>query len=376
VQTTYTTTGTNRVAMISTWRCNGHRDDGCAKAPASATVGESPVAIAIDRRAHTVYVANYGAGATGTVSVFDARGCNATRTAGCRSLSTLEVPGGNPDDLVVDPATGTLYVATITSGGSDLISVFNAASCDAADRQGCGQTPSSLPVGDSAGGSSALSLAIDEATNTVYATDLLTGGDNAFTGSSVYVIDGATCDARDTAGCNQTPATVTIPASVSNGSTPVGIAVNQATDTIYTADLDGGDAGLGTVGVIDGATCNGQDTTGCGQTPGTVTAGFGTEGVAVDPTTGQVLVNNIEDSSVSVLDGADCNAQDKTGCDQPLRKLAVGDYPGADLTEVPQGSNSSEPIAIDAADGTAYVQNINSVSVIPVGEHRRDSSGR
>jgi hypothetical protein len=110
---------------------------------------------------------------------------------------------------------------------------------------------------------------------------------------------GATCNGQDTTGCGQAPATVTIPATDPAGSTPVGIAVDQATDTIYTADLDAGDAATGTVAVINGASCNGQNTSGCPQTPATIAVGFGAEGVSIDPTTHTVYVNNIEDSSVS-----------------------------------------------------------------------------
>ena len=369
--TTYATTGANGLAMIDTHRCNATSPDGCATTPRTVTVGDMPTAIAIDRATHTVYVANYGTGSTGTVSVLDARRCNGTRSTGCATLATLQVLGGNPDDVAVNPRTGTLYVATITTGGANRISVFNAATCNATNPTGCTQIPATLGVGDSGDGLSALSLAVDYATNTVYATNLVTefGDPNFFAGSSVYVIDGATCDAADTSGCSQTPATVTVPASESNGSTPVGIAVDQTTNTIYTADLDGGDAGTGTVGVINGATCNGQDTTGCDQTPTTVPTAFGTEGIAIDPETHDVYANNIEDSSVSIINGATCNGDDASGCGQTPTKVAVGEYPGAALEQTNQSSNSSEPIATAPGANTAYVQNIVGVSVIPL-SHR------
>ena len=37
--------------------------------------GDTPVAIAVSGRTHTIYVADYGSGATGTISVLDARAC-------------------------------------------------------------------------------------------------------------------------------------------------------------------------------------------------------------------------------------------------------------------------------------------------------------
>jgi DNA-binding beta-propeller fold protein YncE len=141
-------------------------------------------------------------------------------------------------------------------------------------------------LGDSGGAfnSSLLNLAVNQATNTIYATNIaFTGG--SFAGDSVYVIDGATCDAANTSRCSHPPATI-MPGNPSQpgGLTPWGIAVDQATDTIYVALEAQGDY-AGSVAVIDGATCNGSDTTGCDQTPPTVAAGFGVDDMAIDPTT-------------------------------------------------------------------------------------------
>jgi hypothetical protein len=44
----------------------------------------------------------------------DARTCSATNSAGCACVFSLKVPGGNPDDIGVAAATGTVYAATIT----------------------------------------------------------------------------------------------------------------------------------------------------------------------------------------------------------------------------------------------------------------------
>ena len=63
--------------------------------------------------------------------------------------------------------------------------------------------------------------------------------------------------------------------------------------------------------------------------------------MAIDPTTDAVYVANIQDASVSVIDGATCNGSDFAGCSQAPPKLAVGDYPSA--------------LAVDPAAGTAYV---------------------
>src|SRR5262249_13369825 len=193
VHTTYITSGSSTVSMIDTSTCNAYHPSGCAATPPTVTVGAHPSAIAVDGRAHTVYVANAGTGSTGSVSVINAETCNATHPASCGTTATLHVPRGHPDGITVDTATSTIYVATITSSGPTLIAVFNAATCNAASTAGCGQAPVVLKVGDSGGGpsNSALSLAVDQATNTVYATNVIT--DTApFGGDSVYVINGAT----------------------------------------------------------------------------------------------------------------------------------------------------------------------------------------
>ena len=81
-------------------------------------------------------------------------------------------------------------------------------------------------------------------------------------GDTVSVIAGKTCNATVTSGCGNIPPTVTV------GSGPDGLAVDQATDTVYVANVNDN-----TVSVIDGATCNATVTTGCGQTPATVAVG-------------------------------------------------------------------------------------------------------
>jgi DNA-binding beta-propeller fold protein YncE len=354
VHTTYVATGSNAVSMINTRTCNADQPSGCANTPSTVNVGDKPQAIAIDRRTHTLYVADAGSGASGTVSVLNAQTCNATRSAGCADIATLHVPGGNPDDIAVNAATDTVYLATITGTGPDLVSVFNGATCNATSTSGCGQTPATIAAGASGDrpGNSSLNLAVNQATNTIYASNVFNiGGPPPFLGNSVYVINGAACDAANTTGCGQTPATVTLASNPAVGSNPLGIAVDQATDTIYTANIADGEH-PGTVSVINGATCNGQDTSGCGQTPATAPAGFGANGIAIDHRSHKVYVTNIEDTSVSVLDDAACNGQHTSGCSRTPPKIAVGDYPGS--------------LAIDPQAGTAYVSTLDGISVIPL----------
>jgi DNA-binding beta-propeller fold protein YncE len=360
VHTAYLTSGEHSVAMIDTRTCHSGLTAGCATTPPQVTVGTNPSGVALERRTHTLYVANLGApGSTGTVSVIDAQSCNATRSTSCARLPTLRVPGGNPDDVAVNEATDTVYVATITTdGGPNLISVFNGATCNATNQSGCAQTPATVAIAADNGGQSSEELAVNPLNNTIYATNLETFQGPPYIGETVYPINGADCDAVVTSGCGQPPATVTVNPPASNPdnvpgqeANPTGVAVDPATNTIYTANLANGE-GPGTVSIINGAACNGQNTTGCGQTPATAPAGFGALGVAVAPATDKVYVASISDASVSVINGATCNGHNTTGCSRAPRKVAVGEYPGT--------------IALDPTTATGYVADFEGTSVIPL----------
>jgi hypothetical protein len=170
-----------------------------------------------------------------------------------------------------------------------------------------------------------------------------------FVGKTVYVIDGATCDAADTTGCGAAPATVTLPSTVPAEANPVGIAVVEATNTVYTANLFDGEY-AGAVSVIDGATCNGQDTSGCDQTPATAPAGFGTSDIAADPATHDAYAANIQDTSVTTIDGDRCRGTRTTGCDRTITRPIVGDYPRA--------------IGLAPAVRTAYIADWQGVSIL------------
>jgi hypothetical protein len=111
VATTYVANGADTVSMIDTTTCNAYRRVGCNATPPTVTVGTNPAAVAVDPRTHTAYVASFGAGPAGMVAVLDDRTCNSTDQGGCSDVATLNVPGGNPDDIAVNPRTDTIYVA-------------------------------------------------------------------------------------------------------------------------------------------------------------------------------------------------------------------------------------------------------------------------
>jgi YVTN family beta-propeller protein len=160
--------------------------------------------------------------------------------------------------------------------------------------------------------------------------------------NTVSVINGATCNAQRASGCSHIPATATV------GSNPVDVEVDQATDTVYVANWGNG-AGT-TVSVINGRTCNGQVISGCDQVPAHVTVGIGPAGLFVDQATDTVYAATVAPSgaeAVSVIDGATCNATMTSGCGKKPLSVTLG-----------RGSvNYNVAFAIDQANGTIYVAN-------------------
>ena len=126
----------------------------------SAPVGNGPSELAVDAATHTIYVANgyndNGPNAGGnTVSVIDARHCQAMDVSRCQGPWPTITVGNLPSTIAVDTATDTVYV---TDTGANTVSVFNGATCNALVTSGCGQRPATVrvgpgPLGQPAGGS-------------------------------------------------------------------------------------------------------------------------------------------------------------------------------------------------------------------------------
>ena len=90
--------------------------------------------------------------------------------------------------------------------------------------------------------------------------------------------------------------------------------------------------------MINGAICNAQDTSGCSQPPASTPAGFGATDLVIDQTTNEVYVTNDQDTSVSVTNGNTCNGSGTTGCIQTPTKIAVGNYPVSIAVDASVGS--------------------------------------
>ena len=182
----------------------------------------------------------------------------------------------------------------------------------------------------------------------VYATDSFTNTSFA-AGDTVSVIDGVTCNATVRTGCSQPPAEVTV------GPTPISVAVDEQTNTVYVTNYD---FELGnTVSMINGAACDSASTSGCAQVPPTVTVGYGPEGVDVDQASNAVFVGDSTEDTVAKFNGIHCNGIDTSGCPQTASQVTVGGIPLF--------------LAVDQATGAVLVPNVadNDVSVLARPNH-------
>jgi DNA-binding beta-propeller fold protein YncE len=260
---------------------------------------------AIDDATHTLY-----ASGASSISVIDTATCNAVTTTGCGAKAPAIPIGAYPGIPALNPTTQTLYVAFGKTGNT--VAAINAGTCNAQTTSGCGTTPGVVNVGVGTN-----PIAVSTATNTIYAPS---AGANFSGGDTVAVINGATCEATDLAGCGHPAATVKV------GAGPDGVAVNDLTHTIYIANNADGNA-PGTVSLINGATCNGANTAGCSAPIATVAVGRSPSLAAIDTTTDQVYVTTKSSAAVSIIDGSTCNAANTTGCTRPATAQAVGSQP-------------------------------------------------
>jgi DNA-binding beta-propeller fold protein YncE len=282
--TVYVVNAFGTLAILDGRRCNATDTTACRRKPATIRLGIRPQFLAVDSRTHTIYVANVG---SNTISVVDGRRCNAETTAGCRAPA-VDIPlGPEPFTLALNEATDSLYVTML---GAPTVAILDLRDCRATELRGCLRPPVELDVGEAPGG-----IAVNRRTNTIYVTGQVS--------SDVSVIDGARCNARVTRGCRARPVRFRA------GLGARGIAVNEATDTVYVANT-----GANTVSVVDGSTCNGRVHRGCGRGVGVAPVGLSPRRVAVDEATNTVYVTNAGSNTVTVLDGRTCNGTVHRGC--------------------------------------------------------------
>ena len=265
---------------------------------------------AIDQATHTLYASDT---LSNTVSVINTATCNAEDTSGCAQPSPTITVGPGPGPPAFNPVTRTLYVPYGINASR--VGVVNTATCNATHTSGCGQAPAVVKVGQCT-----FTLAVSAATNTVYAPSAGSVASGCTGGDTVSVINGVACNGTDHSGCGHLAATAKI------GRQPDGAAVDDRTHTVYVINNANGDL-PGTVSVINGATCNGTDTAGCGAHFPVMPAGRSPLFVTVDTSTGFVYVTDFASAAVSVLNGSRCNAETAAGCDAAAREQPVGSGP-------------------------------------------------
>ena len=226
-----------------------------------------------------------------------------------------------------NPATHTLYVPFLRNNQgiptfNDQIAVIDASTCNAYTSSGCGQKPANIPAGQFATG-----VGLNRKTDTLYvAVD-----GSSLEGHTVWVINGATCNATDQSGCGQVAAKAKV------GFGPVGVAVDEATNSVYVSNAANGDR-PGTVSVINATTCNATNTTSCAGSAPTIPVGGAPVGIAIDSRANRIYVADSSSAAVSVIDGRHCNAIVRTACSKPAPEQAVGSLPGAVLVNQNTGT--------------------------------------
>jgi DNA-binding beta-propeller fold protein YncE len=300
--------GLGRAGHSLTERLSNVAHAGPGRRGGFVVLGGSPGAPVADTKTGTVYVPIQCTTSSCTtpehvVDIVNAAKCNAKVLSGCRVVARATA-GTSPTAAAVDPRTGTVYV---TNGGSSTVSVLNGARCNARVTRSC------RPVATVKVGKLPVAAVVNPATRTLYVANLA--------GDSVSVINVAACNARTTRGCQRPARTVRVKPG------PDWVDVDTATDTVYTANS--GTSGTGdTVAVINGASCNGHTGRGCSRIPAAVTVGTGAAALAIDQASNTIyvanFVNEFNGGSVSVINGARCDARITAGCGRTPPAVPTG----------------------------------------------------
>ena len=318
-----------QVDVIDAAHCDPARLSGCAPVGTIPTDGQNQVG-SVDDATHTLYVSE---AASKSVAVINTATCDATDVAGCAGHhASIPLGGEYPNVPLLDGDTGSLYVSY--GADADEVAVADTRACNAEVTSGCDSPRGTIDVPEGT-----YTLALDSATDTVYASN---SGEPFASGNTVAVINGADC-VGDMAGCGKVTATITlgpVPPVVGGPAGPDGLAVDDATHTLYVADNHDGDL-AGRLTLVDTDTCNGFVTSGCGEKFPTAFVGRSPRLAALDAETGMLYVTNHASADVSVLNTARCNAQEPAGCADPVPEVNVGSQPNG--------------LAIDELTSTVYV---------------------
>jgi DNA-binding beta-propeller fold protein YncE len=290
------------VSVINGTTCSATVTSGCSHTPPAVTTGAGASFTGVDAAAHTLFAMNQN---DDTLSAINTRTCRGGTTSGCPRLAPAQQaapnqgPGYNPfpSSFALIPQRSSLYLVNV--GGASVLSVLNPSGCDAVHAASCRREARSVPDGE-------FLTSVDPATDTIYAGNLSL--------PQIDVINGATCQVGDLTRCAPV-ATIPMAGPFAN----VG-AIDAATHTLYASDPSSG-----TVKVINTAACNATRTAGCGQPAPAITIGPNPGPPALNPATRTLYVpyGNIA-NRVAVVNASTCNAQDTSGCAQAPAVATVG----------------------------------------------------
>jgi YVTN family beta-propeller protein len=204
--------------------------------------------------------------------------------------------GTAPVKPEVDVATNTIYVA---NPPDNTISVIDGARCNADNSSHCAPVAVMTDVGFAPGW-----LTFDRATKTLYVVDSAneSGGD----GNQVAVLNVANCNSKDVSGCDEPPVALVTVGDTGNGIDIAITALDPALHTLYVGDVN-----FGPLSMIDTATCNALQTSGCNHVVTTTATGLG---IAIDSSNHSVYVGNLLTNELYVFNGTTCNANTQSDC--------------------------------------------------------------
>lgn len=284
------------LSVVDIGHCRARLTTGCGAAVATVPIGGFVVAVAVDDRSGTVYLAS----PDGHAFVVDARHCNARSQTGCAE-PVGDIPSrAGTDALVADSASHTLY--TVSAGDdptADTMAVVDTTHCDGADHSGCTRPPRLVGVGGAP-----FWVTLDPQTHTVY-----TAND---TDGSVSVVDAGRCNARTPARCP------TRAASIATGARTDFVAVDPLVHTVFAVN-----AGDDTLSAIDTRACRGPSPASCptmartglaAPNEGAKYVGF-PSGFALLPDRASIYLVGIGGATtLNVISANGCNAVTTGGC--------------------------------------------------------------
>ena len=308
------------VSVVNGATCNGQNTSGCGQTPPTLDVGAEPNSnLVVDQSTRTLFVVNTQ---SDTISAVDTRDCHAGNASGCSRRSPTIQTGNQPFWIELDPSTGTLYVPHHID---EDVTAFDARVCNARRRAGCRREAPTVAIPDGV-----FSVEVDPSTHTLWTG----GGDNG----ALSLVDTRRCRAGKLSGCEQTPFEAPMATELRQ------IVLDHATHTLYIIDPPSS-----RLLVLDASTCNVRRHTDC--TPlATITTGDVPLALGLNPRTHAVYTANIVGGSVSVIDGAHCNAVDASGCAAPPETVPLEGGPFG--------------VAVDPSTNTAYISLIDASEVV------------